>query len=56
MYKSEGNKFRIQTREDEKMALYNSTVGPSTDRLIKRVTKELTSTRVQWNSTDQNVR
>ena len=49
VYKSEGNKFRIQTREDEKMALYNSTVGPSTDRLIKRVTKELTSTRVQWN-------
>ena len=56
VYKSEGNKFRIQTREDEKMALYNSTVGPSTDRLIKRVTKELTSTRVQWNSIDQNVR
>ena len=25
-------------------------------RLIKRVTKELTSTRVQWNSIDQNVR
>ena len=56
VYKSEGNKFRIQTREDEKMALYNSTVGPSTNRLIKRVTKELTSTRVQWNSIDQNVR
>ena len=29
VYKSEGNKFRIQTREDEKMALYNSTVGRS---------------------------
>ena len=56
VYKSEGNKFRIQTREDEKMALYNSTVSPSTDRLIKRVTKELSSTRVQWNSIDQNVR
>ncbi len=56
VYKSEGNKFRIQTREDEKMALYNSTVGPSTDRLIKRVSKELSSTRVQWNSIDQNVR
>lgn len=56
VYKSEGNKFRIQAREDEKMALYNSTVGPSTDRLIKRVSKELSSTRVQWNSIDQNVR
>ena len=56
VYKSEGNKFRIQTREDEKMALYNSTVSSSTDRLIKRVTKELSSTRVQWNSIDQNVR
>ena len=56
VYKSEGNKFRIQTREDEKMALYNSTVSPSTDRLIKRETKELSSTRVQWNSIDQNVR
>lgn len=56
VYQSEGNKFRIQTREDEKMALYNSTVGPSTDRLVKRVIKELTSTTVQWNSIDQNVR
>ena len=54
VYKSEGNKFRIQKKM--KRALYNSTVGPSTDRLIKRVTKELTSTRVQWNSIDQNVR
>ena len=56
VYKSEGNKFRIQTKEDEKMALYNSTTGPSTQRLINRVSRELASARVQWNSIDQNVR
>ena len=28
----------------------------STNRLIKRVTKELSSTTIQWNSIDQNVR
>jgi len=56
VYKSEGNKFRIQTKEDEKMALYNSTTGPSTQRLLNRVTRELASARVQWNSIDQNVR
>lgn len=56
VYKSEGNKFRIQTREDEKMSLYNSTTGPSTQRLINRVSRELASARVQWNSIDQNVR
>jgi|TARA_B100000035_G_scaffold233265_1_gene201495 hypothetical protein len=56
VYQSEGNKFRIQTREDEKMAFYNSTTSPSTQRLINRVSRELASARVQWNSIDQNVR
>ena len=56
VYESEGNKFRIQTREDEKMALLNSTVGPATERLIIRLNRELASARTSWNSIDQNVR
>ena len=56
VYESEGNKFRIQTREDEKMALLNSTVGPATERLIIRLNRELASARTSWNSIDENVR
>ena len=55
VYESEGNKLRIQTREDEKMALFNSKVGPHTQRLISRVTRELQQARSSWNSIDENV-
>ena len=56
VYQSEGNKFRIQTREDEKRLLqfYNKSIYTTTYQ--SRVSRELASARVQWNSIDQNVR
>ena len=45
-----------KTREDEKMALLNSTIGPATERLIIRLNRELASARTSWNSIDENVR
>jgi len=37
------------------MALFNSKVGPHTQRLISRVTRELQQARSSWNSIDENV-
>ncbi|MBG10773.1 MAG: hypothetical protein CMD92_06355 [Gammaproteobacteria bacterium] len=56
VYESEGNKFRIDTKEKEKIELLNSKVAPHTQRLINRVQRAYSDSVVQWNSIDQNVR
>lgn len=56
VYESEGNKFRIDSKEQEKLQLLNSKVAPQTQRLINRVQRAYSDAVVQWNSIDQNVR
>jgi hypothetical protein len=56
VYESEGNKFRIDSKEQNKLELLNSKVAPHTTRLINRIKRNYASAVVQWNSIDQNVR
>ena len=56
VYESDGNKFRIDSLEQNKLALLNSKVAPHTQRLINRVQRSYADSVTQWNSIDQNVR